>query len=227
VDRFDRRRSGVFVDFDWSTTALRSKRSAHLADQRQAIHSARQIGFALFEFEKEYGSFPDETTAARVPRKGEMDLHLGDSSANDFFRQLIAGGVTDNETMFYAKAAFSRIPDNLIIPGEKAFAPGEVGFGYLMNGKSAFNTEGNPARPLACAPLAFDGKTVSDRTFDDSMYAGKAVVLRIDNSVTSLPIHKESKRASLGGGKSLLDTGLDTVWGESAKPIIVPPLPKR
>jgi hypothetical protein len=96
-----------------------------------------------------------------------------------------------------------------------------------MNDNSAFNTKDNPARPLACAPLAFDGKTVSDRIFDDSLYGGKAVVLRIDNSVTLLPILKSTRMPTLGGGRFLLDTGPDTVWGESATPVIVPPLPKR
>jgi len=216
----------IAVLFFWGLTYPRVIRSQKKSEITDAINNARRIGFALFEFETEFGSFPDQTTAARVPQKKGVEWMLGDSSANDYFRQLIAGGFTDDETLFYAKTAFSRKPDNRIKPGVKALAPGEVGFGYLMNGKSAFSTKGNPSRPIACAPLAFDGKTVSDQNFDLSLHA-YAVVLRIDNSVTSLPIVKTSKLAALGGGKTLLDTGPDTVWGSAATPVIVPPLPKR
>ena len=43
----------------------------------------------------------------------------------------------------------------------------------------------------------------------------------------SLPIDPQTHRAIPGGKKHLLDTGLETVWGDSAKPVIIPPLPKR
>jgi hypothetical protein len=211
----------------WAMPRQMLVRSQHKYIQTNTISHAHQIGVAMLEFEREFGRFPDQSTAAKVPPMEGMEWKLGDSSANDFFRQLIAAGVTDNETMFYADTAFSKKPDNLIIPGEKALAPGEVGFGYLMNGNSAFNTRGNPVRPLACAPLGFDGKTVSDRTFDVSVYGGRAVLLRIDNSTASLPILKSSRMPAIGGGRFLLDTGPDTVWGDSVTPVIVPPLPRR
>ena len=211
----------------WGVIAPQShRRNPSLADLRKAVSNARMIGFALDAFEKEYGGFPDETTAAKVRLKTGTQLDLGQASSNDCFRQLIAAGMVTSEAAFYAKTEFTRSPNPRIEQGDEVLAPGEVGFGYLMNGASALTKEGNPSRVLLCAPLEFDGKTVSGQTFDYSMYDARAVVLRIDNSVTSLPLLKTSKLAAMGGGKFLLDTGPGTVWGDSAKPVIVPPLPK-
>jgi hypothetical protein len=211
----------------WGVTRPLVVRSHRNSGQTNAVSNARQIGLALFEFENEFGRFPDETTGAKIRQKAGNLWNPGASSSNDFFRQLIVTGYAAGEPMFYAQSSFSRKPDNRIEPSEQSLAPGEVGFGYLMNGGSAFNTEGNPARPIACAPLAFDGKKVSDRRIDPSIYDGKAVILRIDNSVQSIPIDQKSGAGYVGRGKTLLDTGLETVWGDSAKPVIIPPLPKR
>lgn len=198
------------------------------ADQTEAVNNARQIGLALFEFETAYNSFPDKNTVADVTTNTGTSLTLGSSSSNDFFRQLIAAEISSSEGMFYAKAAYSKKPDNIFNTADKALANGEVGFGYLMNNDVAFSTAGNPARPLVCAPLfSADGKSISaNGEFDLDLYDLKAVVLRIDNSVTSLPLLRNTKLAQLGGGKNLLSTGVDTVWGEGVTPKIIPPLAK-
>ena len=201
-------------------------RGRHNSDPREAVHNARQLGLALFEFETEYGSFPDETTATKVRQKTGTRLLLGNTSSNDYFRQLVAAEIVSNDRLFYAKTAFSKKSAGSEKPSDWILDPGTVGFGYLMNGKSAFTSVGNPGRPLACAPLAFDGKSVSSQQFEFNRYDGKVVVLRIDNSVASLPIQKDTRLAILGGGKTLLQTGLDTVWSSTEHPVIVPPLPK-
>ena len=193
------------------------------ADQTEAVNNARQIGFALFEFETAYGSFPDSTTATEVKEATETTLTLGTASSNDYFRQLIAAEVSQSEAMFYAKTAFSKKPDN-VYNGQNALERGEVGFGYIMNTNTAFSTAGNPARPIIAAPLAFPFSTGQ---FDTDMYDFKAVVLRIDNSVQSLPILKSSKLAQLGGGKNLLQTGEETIWGTGVTPTMVNPDPKQ
>ena len=195
-------------------------------EQAAAVSNARQIGLALFEFEIEYGSFPDETTASKVRQKTGTPMHLGNSSANDYFQQLVAAEIVSSPYVFYAESAFSAkaaLPDEL---GKWTIEPGTLGFGYFMNGKSAFTTEGNPLRPLACTPLAFDGKSVSSQQFEFDRYEGKAVILRIDNSVASVPIQKDTRLAILGGGKTLLQTGPDSVWSSTENPVIIPPLPK-
>lgn len=192
------------------------------ADQTEAVNNARQIGFALFEFETAYGSFPDSTTATEVKEATESTLNLGTANSNDYFRQLIAAEVSQSEAMFYAKTAFTKKPDN-VYNGANALERGEVGFGYIMNTNTAFSTAGNPARPVVVAPLAFPFSTGQ---FDTDMYDYKAVVLRIDNSATSLPILKSTKLAQLGGGKNLLQTGEETIWGTGVTPTIVNPDPK-
>jgi prepilin-type N-terminal cleavage/methylation domain-containing protein len=192
------------------------------ADQTEAVSNARQIGLALFEFETAYGSFPDATTATEVTTNTETQLTLGTASSNDLFRQLIAAEICNSESMFYAKAAYSKKPDN-VFNGADALEAGEVGFGYIMNGANAFSTAGNPARPIAVAPLAFPFSTGQ---FDMDFYDAKAVVLRIDNSVQSLPILRSTKLAQLGGGQNLLQTGDNTVWGTGVTPNIVNPQSK-
>jgi prepilin-type N-terminal cleavage/methylation domain-containing protein len=194
------------------------------ADQTEAVSNARQIGLALFEFETAYGSFPDNSTGTEVTANTGSALTFGGSAANDYFRQLIAAEISQSEAMFYAKTAFSKKPDNVFNTAQNALAAGEVGFGYIMNGNVAFSTAGNPARPIVVAPLAFPFSTGQ---FDVDLYDAKAVVLRIDNSVQSIPILRQSKLAQLGGTKNLLQTGDDTVWGTGVTPTIINPQAKQ
>jgi prepilin-type N-terminal cleavage/methylation domain-containing protein len=194
------------------------------ADQTQAVNNARQIGLAMFEFETAYGSFPDSATGEEVTENTGSTLTFSGNSANAYFRQLIAAEIAQSEDMFYAKTAFSKKPDNVFNTSANALEPGEVGFGYIMNANLAFSTAGNPARPIVVAPLAFPFQTGQ---FDIDLYDAKAVILRIDNSVRSEPILRQSKLAQLGGGKNLLQTGEETVWGTGVTPTIVNPEPKK
>jgi prepilin-type N-terminal cleavage/methylation domain-containing protein len=193
------------------------------ADQTEAVNNARQIGLAMFEFENAYGSFPDTTTAEEVKKNTETVLTLGTSTSNDYFRQLLAAEVCQSETMFYAKTSFTKKPDNVFNTSGNAMEKGEVGFGYIMDTNKAFSTAGNPARPIVAAPLAFPFATGQ---FDTDLYDFKAVVLRIDNSVQSLAILKTTKLAQIGGGKNLLQTGDETVWGTGVTPTMINPDPK-
>jgi prepilin-type N-terminal cleavage/methylation domain-containing protein len=195
------------------------------ADQTEAISNARQIGLALLEFETEYGSFPDASTGATVKTNTETKLELSGNTSNDYFRQLIAADIAQAETMFYCKTAFSKKPDTVMNTSETALGKGEVGYGYIMNGDVAFSAAGSPSRPIIAAPLAFP---FADATFDGDLYDGKAVILRMDNSATSVPILKESKKAQLPGGKNLLVAGDGSVWGDAStvNPTMVNPTPK-
>lgn len=203
--------------------AIRSKKRPDLT---QAFSNARQIGMALLEFETEYGRYPDATTAPLVLKNTKTTLNLQGHSANSCFRQLIAADMAQAESMFYCKTAFSKKPDNRFDTPQTALAPGEVGFGYLLNGRTAFSTKGKPARLLACAPLAFDGKSVSTNRFDPTQLDGYAVLLRIDSSISSPLIDRKTGGLAIGNGKTLLQTGPDTIWGGDITPAIVPPLPK-
>ena len=190
------------------------------ADQTEAVSNARQIGLAMFEFENDYGSYPDQDTAKAVTDATGSTLTLGSTAANDYFRQLLAGNFTQSERMFFAKIANSKKPDDNI-SGDEALKEGECGFAYMMKGDVGFNAAGNPSRPLAVTPLL---NNATDGTFDPAPFDSKAVILRMDNSATSINI-KLDNTINLGGTDSgLLKKGKETVWGDMTEtPTIVPP----
>ena len=192
------------------------------ADQTEAVNNARQIGLALFEFETEYGTFPDDSTATAVKDATDTALVSG-ANSNDRFRQLIRAGIAQSETMFYAKTAFTKKPDGILDTDTKALEAGECGFGILMDTAKGLSAAGNPSRPIVAAPF----KVAMDGTFDSDFYDGKAVILKLDNSVTSLPIVKTSGNVKING-KTMTETGADTVWGVAT---VVPtwafPTPKK
>lgn len=193
------------------------------ADQTEAVNNARQIGFAMFEFENEYASYPDRSTADAVQNATGSPLSLGSASSNDFFRQLIAANLTQVEKMFYAKVPGVRKPDEDISAG-KALSAGEVGFGYLMNGDNGFSAAGNPNRPLVVTPLL---NNATDGKFDPDPFDAKAIVLKMDNSVTSINIRQSDNTIVLGGtGTGLLSNTQNSVWGTNVNPRLVAPLLK-
>jgi prepilin-type N-terminal cleavage/methylation domain-containing protein len=180
------------------------------ADQTEAVNNARQIGLALFQFDTDYASYPDSETAQEVSDRTGSSLNMGGTTANDYFRQLIASKVTDQESMFFAKIPGARKPDNNI-SGSEALKQGEVGFAYLTNNNIALSSGGNSARPIVVTPLLNNSTTGQ---FDPGPFEDKAIVLRMDNSVTSLDIRQDNNQINLGGSNSsLLTTGQDTVWG--------------
>ena len=94
--------------------------------QTEVVNNARQIGLALYEFEVEYGKFPDATTIAAVSSKTGSPLPSGTKSSNDFFRQLMASGIATSESMFYAKGKCTHEPDSLM-DGSHVLGKGECG----------------------------------------------------------------------------------------------------
>ncbi len=180
------------------------------ADQTEAVSNARQIGFALFEFETDYASYPDSDTATDVTNRTGSPLNLGGTTSNDYFRQLLAAKVTSTEKMFYAKIPGARKPDDNI-RGTEALKQGEVGYAYLTNNNLGFSSSGNPSRPIVVTPLL---NNAINGTFDPGPFDNKAVVLRMDNSVESLDIREDNNQVNLGGANTgVLTTGQDTVWG--------------
>jgi hypothetical protein len=184
-------------------------------DQTEAVSNLRQVGLALFEFEREYGAYPNEETAAKVVEKTKTDLDLSGTSSNALFRQLFAVEITQSEQMFYAKVDGTKKPDGDFSAG-KALAPGEVAFGYV----AGLSNKGNPARVIAFCPVI----PGTDR-FDPKPFDGKAVILRIDNSVASLNINKDGHAVFYGGKTTLFETGEGTVWGQNVPDIRYPEIP--
>jgi hypothetical protein len=179
------------------------------ADHTEAVNNARQIGIALFEFETEYGSTPNESTADVVAKNTDTVKETGTSS-NALFRQLVRSGIGQSETIFYAKMPSTHRPDG-DMAGSHCVAPGECGFAYVTNRDFKSKVVG----PLLMAPLI----PGTDR-FDPKPYDGKAVILSIDNSVKSLPIDKASGHVMLNG-MNLLDPA-NPIW-DGKPPVIAFP----
>jgi hypothetical protein len=153
----------------------------HHSDQTEAISNARQIGLALFEFETDYGAFPDATTIAPVEKANGTAISLTGTSSNALFRQIFAANITQSEQMFYAKTKDSKKPDGDIRPGN-ILEPRSCGFSYI----TGLSTKDDPNTPIALTPL-IPGTT----RFDPKPLVGKAVVLFIDNSVRSYNIAED------------------------------------
>jgi len=198
------------------------------ADQTEATSNARQIGLALFEFETDFGSFPGTSSLTELntvggPYVGVTVKGAAGGNSNGYFKQLMQAGMTQSEAMFYAKTPLSKKPDGDISTDAKALAAGEVGFGYITNGPGVgMSTSGNPARAVVATPLIADGSK-----FDAEPYDKNAVILRIDNSATSIKIvptgATTSGPAFVGGVDLMLAT--NPIWG-STTPTMNPPTPK-
>ncbi len=100
-----------------------------------------------------------------------------------------------------------------------------LGFGYLLDGDTGFDSENNPSLPVLCAPLAFDGETVSATRFDPAVYNGRAALLRINLSAISLRVHANTGELEYDGYPRLA-TGEGTVWGTGITPRVATPEPQ-
>lgn len=178
--------------------------------QTEVVSNIRQIHMALFEFDNEYGKFPDVETIRLVQSKTGTSLHLGTRFSNDYFRQLLAAGI-GNEKMFYARESGSRKPDDLATGG-RALEKGECGFSYIPG----FSSSSNSSYPLVIAGL-IPGTDLFDKSFPE----GRPVVVRIDGSATMAEVDREGHVLFLG--KRLLDPA-NPIW-EARKPLIVWPEP--
>ncbi|MEI6674079.1 MAG: prepilin-type N-terminal cleavage/methylation domain-containing protein [Verrucomicrobiota bacterium] len=186
-------------------------------DQMTAISNGKQMMASMIEFNNEYGSFPDKETAKAVTERTGSPLSLTGDTANDYFRQLIAAKILKSEDPFFAKTSISRTkPDNKYT-GTEALKAGEVGFGYIMNGMVALSND-DPNRIIAVAPLLNN----SAKGDFDADPMDKAVMVYLDASVKLLDI-RDDKKISMGKGKTLLDYGEGTIWGEDIKPVIKVP----
>lgn len=191
-------------------------------DQVVAMNNGRSMVLSMNDFSTEYGTLPDRETARQVTDLTGSKLNLNGDSANDYFRQLIASGMLKSEDPFYSKTPYStKKPDNNM-SGSKALEPGEVGFGYIMNGTTAISTD-DPNRVIAATPL-LDATTKGQ--FDPGPLDGKAALVYLDSSVKLMQIREDNKKVAIPGSKTLLDAGEGTLWGPDIKPVLKAPLKK-
>ncbi len=186
-------------------------RSRKKSNQTEATSNARQIGLALFEFETDYGEFPNETTKALVKNNPGTTIDLTGTSSNTLFRQIFAANITQSESMFFAKTKDSRKPDGIITP-ENILESGECGFSYI----AGLSSKDDPSTPIALTPL-IPGTT----KFDPKPFKGFAVVLQIDNSVRSYKIENDGH--IYRDGKNLLSPK-HPIWKGIAPDIRYPDL---
>lgn len=181
-----------------------------------AMSNGRNLASALQDFAEDYGGLPDRETAAAVMASSRTKLDLSGDSANSYFRQLIAAGVVKSEDPFSAPfPGNSRRPDNHM-EGAEALKAGEVGFSSLMDGERGMPTEGPWI--VAVAPAAN-----ANGEFDPRSRASKGCAVCMDGSVREIVIDRKSRKALLEKGKSLLNTGEGTPWGDTIHPVIKAP----
>lgn len=61
-------------------------KSAKASDRTEALNNVRQVGMGLVEFDRDYGSFPDDETAREVVKRIKTELKLTGEFSNDYFR---------------------------------------------------------------------------------------------------------------------------------------------
>ena len=171
----------------FAITAPMTIRSRKKADLTQAVFNMRQIGVALREFDASYESFPSVKTAMEVKLNTGTPLNLAIRSSNDFFRQLYAADIAVSEGMFYARTRSGRKPDNSF-EGANAIEKNECAFSYV----TGLSSESPGETPVVLFPL-IPGQREFDYKLSKKYFDGKAVILRVDGSVTSLPIDKSGK----------------------------------
>lgn len=164
----------------------------------EAVSNAKQVGLALFTFQEDYGSYPSANTAAMVKNNNpETTANFGNTSSNDFFRQLIASGMMDQEKPFFARTLSSRKPDNLLT-GPKMLEKGEVGFAYVVSHAACKEKD----FPLVITPLA-KGKLQFDFQCAKGSFKGTAIVLYTAGGVAIHPVDRNGR--VMINGKSFFD----------------------
>ena len=213
---------GVFllVLLAWGLTEPSLIRIGKKGEQVIAMNNGKSMVLALNDFAAEYGGFPDRETAKAVRRNTNTTLDLEGDSANAYFRQIIAAGIAKSEDPFFSVTPYSlKKPDNNM-RGAEALLPGEVGFGYLMDGNKAMPAD-DPNRIIAVTPL-LDATATGE--FDPEPLDGKAALVFLDFSVKLVPIREDTKKVTVMGRRTLLETGEGTLWGDTIQPAIKPPL---
>ncbi len=187
------------------------------AECTKATINAKQIGIVLLNFEREYGSFPDDESEKNLDPEAVLSTAGG---SNRYLSQLFAAGFIDQEKPFYCKTAFTREPDNKRASG-KLLEAGEVGFSYVMRapGEGLSNAV-NSSLPLLISAASGN----NDGKFDHTVYNSKAAVLAIDMSVTQPRVNDDGEIV-LMKGERLMNTGADTPWNDSSisNPVVVDP----
>ena len=180
--------SSIFAVFFLAILLPYLVRKPNLGHRAEAVSNAKQVGLALFTFQEDYGSYPSANTAAMVRNNNpDATASFGNASSNDFFRQLIASGMIDQERPFYARIAGCRKPDN-VLTGTRMLEKGEAGFAYVVSHAACKEKD----IPLVITPLAKGKLRFDDRSANKFFY-GHVIVLSADNSVVLHTLNKDGR----------------------------------
>lgn len=102
-----------------------------MAELTFVTNNARRIGMGLEDFKKDYGRYPDATTAVEVGSRKAIDWDLADATSNDFFQQLFVSGSVSEERGFYAPQKHVHPPDERTCHRAEVLSAGECGFAYI------------------------------------------------------------------------------------------------
>lgn len=167
----------------------------------EATSNAKQVFYLLVEFDQDYGCFPDDVTAVDALAECRGDY------ANDYLAQLFRAGYTTSEAIFYVRGGTKKDkrPDSVIQHKERLLEAGENGFAYIKG----LDTSSNSGMPVLLSPMHQDGTRFSRDTDHH-----KAIVLRVDGAVKQMKIDRKTGEVQIGEGKTLFQSGADTVWGK-------------
>ena len=208
---------GFIVFGLFSQPFLFSRRgTGHLTE---AGNNAKTIAAALYLFRQEYGSYPDQKTRELLVAQGHDHLPESDH-ANAYLAQLLAVGLIDTETSFFASLEGVEKGDDEMGPGE-ILAAGENGFAYVMAETGAALADDISIMPLVLAPVTQGGR---NPRFDPKAFGGKYVYGAVDGSSKQGNIGEDG-RAMSKGRSSLFETGSNSVFGLEI-PVVKMPLKK-
>lgn len=196
--KMDRSRAVVPLSHEEEEEALKMK-----ALQAMAVNNARQSGIALLEFESEFGSFPNEETAAAVKEATGTKADLRGATANDCLFQLIASGIVMTDRIFSLEPS----AEGVALNPQPLMNLQKCVFSYL----SGMSATGNPNRPLLVTPLVS-----GTGLFDRKALGGKAVILKVDNTATTVDIEQDG--TVIMNGMDLFDPA-QSFWEGKVPPI--------
>lgn len=189
-------------------------------DNIATLNNAKQIYRCLQDFEQDFGSFPDDFTAAAKPSL----MAFKGTHANAYLGQLIAGGYTTSEEIFRAhdRTQSRQLPDNIITPPSNILERGENGFAYVLvqenGGKRGLTSSETTALPLLLAPLVD-----AYGTFEPTSYQNRGVYVLTNGAAKIEPLRSSDHKIVVPhSNKTLFDHGADTAWGNRVPRVLLP-----
>ena len=149
------------------------------------VPAMKEVGYALFNFEGDYGSYPNDETAVKIAEEFPEATGLRNpKSAEDYFQQLIVAGYLEESVLERFEKKGVRL--TYVVWQEKV--PSES------------------AAPLLIAPMV-KGQRKFDRAYAKEGMGNKALQFRVDMSVSQRRIDRK--------GNAEISSGIDFFDGEA------------